>query len=252
MGITSTDSKSEAKAFLDSLALAVSKKTPPGTAMDRQIRRTVAEAKKDDNKTHLRLPEAAFLNLFAVPTLFDTIQATARLTQEQARQALLNEYHPSMPQYSEKGPFRAIMHPFKKMMAAPASDVYSSWTAPEDHWGLSKCGPDFALRSPFPYRILFEGKYFSKGSKECAGRELVKDIYQACFYRGLPPVPAKNGNAEWNYDYACLLAYDASPHGTLLAAWNDLGAPVRQSFWDSANVYVMILGGQGEVPDAQS
>ncbi len=252
MNTAPTDAKIEAKAFLDSLATAISRRTPPGTAMERHIRRTVAEAKQDDNKKHLRLPEAAFLNLFAVPTLFDELQAPGGLAQEQARDALLNEYHHCMPQFSKAGPYRTIQHPFKKLMAAPASAVFASWTTNEDNWGLSKCGPDFALRAPFSHRILFEGKYFSKGSKEYAGRELVKDIYQACFYRGLPPVPAKNGHAEWDYDYACLLAFDASPQGTLLAAWNDLGEPVRQSFWESANVYVMILGGQGEVPDVQS
>jgi hypothetical protein len=252
MEITPTDTKVEAKRFLDGLASAISKKAMPGTAMERYIRRTIEQAKVDDSKRHLRAPEAAFLNLYAVPTLFDEIQAAGGLNQEQARDALLNEYHHCMPQFSKKGPYRAIEHPFKKMMTAPAEAVYHSWTTEDDHWGLSKCGPDFALRAPFPHRVLFEGKYFSGGSKDYAGRELVKDIYQACFYRGLPPVPAKNGHAEWNYDYACLLAYDASPQGTLLAAWKELGEPVRKSFWDSANIYVMILGGQGEVPDVQS
>jgi hypothetical protein len=252
MGITPAGAKGEAKSFLDSLASAISKKTPPGTAMERFIRRTIGEAKTDETKRHLRAPEAAFLNLFAVPALFDEIQAAGGLNQEQARDALLNEYHHSMPEFSKKGAYRAIEHPFKKVMAAPTAVVYQSWTTEDDNWGLSKCGPDFALRAPFSHRILFEGKYFSKGSEEYAGRELVKDIYQACFYRGLPPIPAKNGNAEWNYDYACLLAFDASPQHTLLTAWEHLGEPVRQSFWESANVYVMILGGQGEVPDVQS
>lgn len=252
MEFTPTDKKTAAKAFLDRLATAISRRTPPGTAMERHIRRTIAEAKQDDNKKHLRLPEAAFLNLFAVPVLFEELQSVGGLTEEQARAALLNESHPSMPQYSTAGPYRAIEHPFNKTMVATASAIYASWTTKDDHWGLSKCGPDFALRPPFSHRILFEGKYFCKGSQEYAGRELVKDIYQACFYRGLPPVPATNGRAEWNYDYACLLAYDASPQGTLRAAWDALGEPVQQSFWKSANVYVMILGGQGEVPDVQS
>jgi hypothetical protein len=73
---------------------------------------------------------------------------------------------------------------------------------------------------------------------------LVSDIYQAFFYRGLPRVDAtKRGHPEWDYDYACLLAYDASPDGTLVAAWEALDSSVRQSFWDGANIYVMILRG---------
>lgn len=160
MGITPTDTKGDAKAFLDGLASAISRKAPPGTAMERYIRRTVAEAKQDGSKKHLRLPEAAFLNLFAVPTLFEELQGMGGLTQEQARDALLNEYHRSMPKYSTAGPYRAIEHPFKKMMAAPARAVFTSWTNKDDRWGLSKCGPDFALRSPSSYHVLFEGKYF--------------------------------------------------------------------------------------------
>jgi hypothetical protein len=252
MNTAPVDAKIEAKAFLDGLATAISRKTPPGTAMERFIRRTIEQAKIDESKKHLRAPEATFLNLFAVPTLFEQLSAVGDLTEEQARDALLNEYYRWTPEYSKAGPFRSIEHPFSKMMTEPPDAVYRSWTTKEDNWGLSRCGPDFALRDPFPHRILFEGKYFSGGTKEYAGRELVKDIYQACFYRGLPAVPPINGHAEWKFDYACLLAFDASPQRSLLAAWNAMGHPVRQSLWDSANVYVMILGGQGEVPDAQS
>lgn len=252
MEITPVDAKRDAKAFLDGLASAISKKTPPGTAMESLIRRTIERAKVDELKKHLRAPEAAFLNLFAVPTLHEELTTTGGLTQEQARQALLNEYHRCMPEFSVTGPFLGHKHPFKKMMGARPDAVYESWQQQEHGWGLASCAPDFALRSPFPHRVLFEGKYFPRGTKQYAARQLVSDIYQAFFYRGLAPMPARNGHAEWNYDYACLLAYDASPQGTLLAAWNDLGEPVRQSFWDSANVYVMILGGQGEVPDDQT
>lgn len=252
MNTAHTDAKIEAKAFLDSLATAISRKTPPGTAMERYIRSTIQDAKTDDAKKHLRAPEAAFLNLFAVPTLFEHLSTVGGLTEAEARQALLNEYHNCMPALSSGTPYLGLKHPFNKAMGVSPSTVFASWQAKDKGWGLASCEPDFALRSPFSHRILFEGKYFPRGGKEHAARELVRDIYQAFFYRGLAPMPARNGHAEWNYDYACLLAYDASPQGTLLAAWNDLGEPVRQSFWDSANVYVMILGGQGEDPDVQS
>jgi hypothetical protein len=252
MDIGNGTAKNDVRSFLDKLAGAISGKAPPGTAMEREIRRTVDDAKQDDSKKHLRLPEAAFLNLFAVPALFEELQATGGLTKTQAREALLNEYYRCMPDFSTASPFVGIKHPFNKMMGVGPDSVYASWQQEDDGSGLASCAPDFALRAPFPHRILFEGKYFSRGTRQYAARELVKDIYQAFFYRGLAPVPAKNGHAEWNYDYACLLAFDASPQGTLLAAWNDLGEPVRQSFWESANVYVMILGGQGVVSDAQA
>jgi hypothetical protein len=94
----------------------------------------------------------------------------------------------------------------------------------------------------FPHSIVFEGKYFANGSTGDASRELVSDIYQAFFYRGLPRVEAsKRGHPKWDYDYACLLAYDASPNGTLLNAWDALPPSVKRCFWDGANIYVMIL-----------
>jgi hypothetical protein len=110
---------------------------------------------------------------------------------------------------------------------------------------LAQSCPDFSLRDPFPHSILFEGKYFPRGSLEFAQRELVTDIYQAFFYRGLPRLAATKKRPEWNYDYACLMAYDASPKGTLAAAWTALDLQTRRGFWEGANVYVMILRGSG-------
>jgi hypothetical protein len=55
-------------------------------------------------------------------------------------------------------------------------------------------------------------------------------------------MPARQGQ---RCEYSCLVAFDASPKGTLRAAWRALDAMVRKSFWDSANIYVIILGGEG-------
>ena len=206
------------------------------------IRRIVAEAKSNDRQKHLRLPEAAFLNSFAVPTLFKHLQDWAGLSAEQAREALLNEYHRTMPEVSTRSPIRATRHPFKKMLGANAETIYRQWRDPRQNYGLTQACPDFALGKPFPQSIVFEGKYFAAGSKDYAARQLVTDLYQAFFYRGLPRVEASGrGHPEWNYDYACLLAFDASPAGTLAAAWDSLEVSVRGSFWEGANIYVMIL-----------
>jgi hypothetical protein len=48
------------------------------------------------------------------------------------------------------------------------------------------------------------------------------------------------------------MAYDASPRGTLKAAWEGLPGKVKRSFWEGANIYVIILGGQGsELSDSR-
>jgi hypothetical protein len=246
-----TDSRIDVKLFLDKVADEISKSAPPGTAMEREIRRITAAACEDTRRKHLKGQEAAFLNTFVLPVLFGQMRSHAALSADQARVALLNEYHRSMPELSGASPIRAVKHPFKKLMGASAHAVYRQWMNTSEGFGLTQSAPDFATREPFPHRIVFEGKYFWKGPQVTAAQELVRDLYQAFFYRGLPPLPATSrGHPEWGYEFACLVAYDASPNGTLKKAWEALDSRVRKSFWEGANIYVMILGGQGTVADA--
>ena len=234
--------KDDAYAFLQGFGKAIVDAAPKWADMESEIRRIVEEAKRDDRKRNLRLPEAAFLNTYVLPILYRFLQEKSGLTVDQAKEALLNEYHRTMPNISSHSPIRAERHPFKKTLGASAEAIYRQWKDPEQKYGLTQSCPDFALQSPFPYSTVFEGKYFARGSIDFARRQLVADIYQAFFYRGLPKVEAtKRGHPEWNYDYSCLLAFDASPQGTLDAAWKALEPKVRKSFWDGANIYVMIL-----------
>jgi hypothetical protein len=148
-----------------------------------------------------------------------------------------------MPEVSCQSPIRWERHPFRKILDCSMSDIYRGWANPENGHALTQSCPDFSLRDPFPHSILFEGKYFPRGSLEFAQRQLVALIYQAFFYRGLPRLAATEKRPEWSYDYACLLAYDASPAATLSSTWKGLDAQTQRSFWDGANVYVMILRG---------
>lgn len=236
--------KDQALEFLKELEDTLKRKLPGPADMDPCIRSTVAKAKTDDKQKHLRLPEAAFLNGKALPILFDLLKAHG-LSGEQAQQALLNEYYRTTPDISRQSPIRWERHPFRKVLGASASEIYQGWTNPEKGYGLTQSCPDFSLRDPFPHSILFEGKYFPRGSVEFAQRQLVTNIYQAFFYRGLPRLAATKKRQEWNYNYACLMAYDASPKGTLAAAWTALPLQTRRSFWEGANLYVMILRGSG-------
>jgi len=237
-----SECKADAHEFLQGLGKAILKFSPRWAGMELDIRRIVAAAKANDQQKHLRLPEAAFLNSYVLPVLHQYLQTAASLTKAEASEALLNEYHRTMPDISSRSPIRAKKHPFKKALGSSAEAIYKQWTDPTQNYGLTQSCPDFALGTPFPHSMVFEGKYFARGSQEYAAKQLVTDIYQAFFYRGLPRVDAtKRGHPEWDYDYACLLAYDASPSGTLTAAWDALEAAVKKSFWDGANIYVMIL-----------
>lgn len=243
MNSAATKQKEAALVYLRDLEAALSRsEMPKGAAMNTAIRQMVATAKTDSAQKHLRLPEAAFLNGYVLPRLIQHLQTDMGLSQLQAGEALLNEYHRTMPGTSLGSPIFPLRYPFKKALGATADSIYREWLNPKKGDGLTQCAPDFALRRPFPYSIVFEGKYYASGSQEYGGRQLATNLYQACFYRGLPRTPAKGkAGAEWNYDFACMLAFDASEKGTLLSAWKTLNARVRRSFWEAANIYVMIL-----------
>ena len=215
--------------------------------IEADIRASVRDAKAHHSRRHLRLPESAFLNGYVIPRLYSQMQSELKLSDEAAKHSLLNEYYPSMGEYSTHSPASTFKHPFSKGLGTGARQIYNRWMKRPGAKGspqIQSC-PDFAIGSPAPFHIVFEGKYFANGSLEYAERELATDIYQAFFYRGLPQAPEKKGRAAWDYAFACLLAYDASPHGTLKAAWHALPQAVREGFWKGGNVYVMILGGQG-------
>jgi len=242
MAADATDAKADAYEFLQGLGQLILQRSPRWYEMDAGIMRIVSGAKANDRQKHLRLPESAFLNSFVLPALHQHLQQYSSLTAEQAKAALLNEYHHTMPDLSCRSPIRAKKHPFKKTLGTSAEAIYREWTDPTRNCGLTQSCPDFALTKPFAHSMVFEGKYFRKGSAEYAAKQLVTDIYQAFFYRGLPRVEStKQGHPEWDYDYGCLLAYDASPGGTLANAWDNLPSNVKKSFWDGANIYVMIL-----------
>jgi len=245
----SIGAKHEALAFLQDLERTLNSTLPGPADMESCVRRTVAAAKTDDKQKHLRLPEAAFLNKKVIPAVSEMIQSYSGLSKDQARLALLNESHRSMPDFSCYSPIRWERHPFKKeMVGVSATDIYKAWADHEKGHGLTQSCPDFSLRNPFPHSILFEGKYFPRrsGSLEYAQRQLVDLAYQAFFYLGLPRLAATKKHPKWGYDYSCLLAYDASEKGTLISAWTTLHPRMRRGFWDGANVYVMILRGMAE------
>jgi hypothetical protein len=237
-------SKPGARAFLADLE-SLLKSLPNAQQMHRSICQTITLAKGDKSQRHLATPEAAFLNAYVVPTLYKVICNVSGMNEERAKHALLNEYWRCAKAFSIDSPGRTQYHPFSKVLGMSAESIYSEWTNLSRRALFQSC-PDFALRNPFPYKIVFEGKYFSAGSLARARQELVRDIYQTFFYLGLPPVPqTKTSRAEWDYDYACLVAFDASKSGTLRQAWSNLPDTAAKTFWEGGNIYVMILGGDG-------
>jgi hypothetical protein len=157
-----------------------------------------------------------------------------------ARQALLVEGYEHYPDITLGSPQRGLEHPFGKRLGATTFSTMARWKSGRLFGGSF---PDMALRKPFPYRTVFECKFFPDGDVGAGERALVAGVYEVFYYLGLPKVPKRSTYAAWDYDFGCLLAGDASDEGSLYSAWKRVRGTVGSGFWDSANIYVMILRG---------
>jgi hypothetical protein len=233
--------KDNTRRFLEGLQETLNAELPPLDHLRSKVRQTAAASKEDSSRAHLRGPESAFLNSFVIPKIFDQMQRVG-IGATEARRAFLCEGYanPDLSRYCSGTPARSERHPFTKIVNTDALEITRKWKGGNGS-PLTQACPDFAFRDPFPFKIVFEGKYFEQGRPEKAARDLATHLYQAFFYRSLPYAAPNGSGAPWDYDYACLLAYDASPDAALVKVWNELAEPVREGFWKGANVYVMIL-----------
>lgn len=231
--------KHEAYQFLKGLEKHLNAMLPSWQQMRKEVQDLVTSARRDNNPKHLKNPESAFTNYFLIPRIFDFV--SERIGKDNARQSMLSEYVAMRKDYCwNTSPQRQEPHPFSKVIADRPQNIMRRWKG-EPNKQTIKSAPDLALRDPFPFNIVFELKYFDKGGTQKAMTELVTDLYQAFFYRALPYVPPKKSYPSWHYDYACLLACDASPDRTLQQLWESLPPKVKRGFWAGANVFAMIL-----------
>ena len=233
----------QAKRFLDSLeARLQSRLREAERESGRSVTQLVAEirkdgaASKDKAKAHLKQPEAAFLNSFVAPAINAELVA-AGYSPSEARELLLAESYKALSDISSGPAARPVAFPFEKKMRVSERTIYDRWARKAGEQPFKQPYPDLAIRAP--YGIVLEGKYFRSGSLEYAERQLVTAIHETLFYLGVPEVEARN--RTWSYRYACLVAFDASTDGALLAAWNGL-KDVRQKFWECANLKVIVIG----------
>jgi hypothetical protein len=208
------------------------------------IRKMVEDIKNKPVNTRTEIEKLACgeNNVFylALPFIFDQVKAASGFDDTAARKSILCEYHSKFPQYSSGNSFRSRQgHPFGKNIKADVSDILKYWRNPYNpSFPANQAYPELCLRSPFMFRTIFEGKYFKAGSVAAAEQALVTGVWEVAYYRGLP----------WNYEYGCLLAYDASPDASLKETWASVGA--KRLFWEDANVFVMVV--RGENADVQS
>lgn len=231
--------KADAFTFLRRLQGALEQDLPDPAYLRAEIRRVASSA---DSEPHMRKPEEAFLNTYVIPCLFRQLQSQCGLSEQEAKAALLSENYRHLQSFCSGSPARSERHPFDKTLAPDPSKIMMQWKSGKSNALRQSC-PDFALRDPCPYTIVFEGKYFEQGSTEKAEADLVRNIYQAFFYRALPKITSNTTRPPWDYEFSCCLACDASLDGALRRAWDSLDSTVQAGFWNGANVYVMVLRG---------
>jgi hypothetical protein len=229
--------KDDAFAFFIALESALNHSLPNPSAMKKEMLNICNEGASEH-----RIRENQFLYHFVMPLIHKQMQTVPGIGPGEARHALLCEYHAKISDISSGNAMRRAGSPFGKAIGRPVQQIMSDWTKDNRSFPLNQAYPDIAIRDPFPHRIVFDAKYFDSDSSAAATKSLVEGIYEAGHYRGLPKVPPLSAEKPgWDYEFGCLLAYDASDDGVLTAAWNTVTN--KQAFWDGGNVFVMIVRG---------
>jgi hypothetical protein len=232
---------SDAYRFFRSLEQHLNEALPGPREVSTNIADMVRTSKARRTNLHKSFPEGALLNHYVLPAMHHFVSQLDGMDSDRACESLLSESYRQMGKYASGTPARLSRHPFEKVIGSSAQSVVRRWKSAKP---TVKSYPDLALRAPCPYRTVFEGKYFSRGGLAAAETALATNIYQAFFYRGLARIPETSRRPAWDYDYACVLAYDATPDGSMLQAWDGLRPKIGNGCWEGAGIYVMILRGR--------
>jgi hypothetical protein len=186
--------------------------------------------------------ENLFVEEFVLPAIPQYLSQAAQLTSDQIFAAFLTEADSLKREGISSGsPASSKKHLFKKVFGVTPRSVVTLWWDKSEKFPMAQSCPDWAFRAPCPHRTVFEAKLFRQGGIDAAKTELVKATYQCMFYRGQPTIPEVGKHTAWDYQYACLMAYDASENQTLVEAWKTIRPEVRDGCWDSSNIFVMVL-----------
>lgn len=231
--------KDEAKRFLETLENHLNRNIPEPSLMRERIEEVVSKAKTAVGEKSEAFREGAFLSHYIGPQIHSYLTDQLAIQPNEACRVFLSESRSLRRRGIASGsPARGQKHPFTKAIGATGKKVIRDWGGPSP---LVQACPDMALRAP--YKIVIEGKYFRKGGTEAAETALVTGVYECFFYLGLAKLPETKRHSAWDYEYACLLAYDATESASLFNAWKGIREKVEQGFWDGAGIYVMVLRG---------
>lgn len=189
--------------------------------------------------------EVLFTDAFVLPAIPEYLGKALSLApnDEGVRRAFLAESkHAKKQEWTSASPRSANKYLFTKVFGANSKSVVKSWWKESKEGQTCQSCPDWAFRAPCPHAVVFEGKFFRKGGIDAARTELVRGIYQCFYYLSHPKFPQTEAHPAWDYEYACLFAYDASREQSLVEAWNTLSKEVREDCWGGAsNIFVIVL-----------
>jgi addiction module HigA family antidote len=229
--------KRDAYKFLESLQARLDTQLPEREVIRAEVsvRWNKPTAEKSPQEK-LACKENIFLYHFALPEIAAHMISVTGLDADLANQSVRCEYHRKFPQLASANAFRKQGYPFSKKLGMDAATIMQTWKRPTVGLPLNQAYPDLCLSNPFPFKIVFDAKFFEEESLASAEKALVEGVYEAAHYRGLPPDQTRQG---WCYDYGCLLVYDASRGAYLQQAWASVCS--KRLFWDEANVFVMVI-----------
>ena len=234
--------RKDARHFFEGLERHLNQSIPPPAKLRRQVEDISRRARASSDKRERRntYHEGAFLSTHVFGPVHEFVAGWSGMGEEKARQALLVEGYKHYANIASGTPRRWLEHPFEKRHDEAASSIMARWKSGRL---VGDSCPDMALRDPFPYKTVFECKFFRDGDVGAGESALVEGVQEVFFYLGLAKLPERASHAAWDYDFACFLAGDASDQGGLHRAWQKVSRTVESCIWDSANIYVMILRG---------
>jgi hypothetical protein len=252
------ENKREAYDFFASLQKRLNSQLPAPDILQAEVLKRWKKP-KDEKSEQERVAnkENIFSYNFALPEIWNHVLSIDGIDAGSAKKSLRGEYYKKYLSFLSGNTRRSEGHPFGKQypfennLEEKLTEIMDRWKKPKGSYAINESYPDLCLTDPFPFKILFEAKYFEgkdlASTEEerlaalvAAEGELVKGVYETAFYRGIPPSFSED-KSEWDYDFGCLLAYDTSDGAYMQQAWDSVAS--KSMFWDGANIFVMIVRG---------
>ena len=229
--------RDQAYKFLDGLKRHLEQGVRPSS----DIRDWLAEEKRNAPPGKDLDYENRFVKKFILPKVSSYLQLVLGAPEKACKAFLTEAESPKKEKIASGSPASQNRHLFTKLLGVTSASVVKLWWDKRQKFPMAQSCPDWAFREPCPYKVVFEAKLFRDGGIEKAKTQLVQGVYQCMFYRGQPAAPRTATHTEWDYEFACLMAYDVSEQQSLVKAWDSVREEVSEGCWDSANIFVLVL-----------